>query len=237
MLGRESERQIFEKEKPKVVIIVDDLGLNKEPIYRLLEIPALLSFAVLPNLPYTQYAARTAYKKGREVILHLPMEPAESSGYTAAEIGEGALLVGLPKNEILARLEASLISVPYIKGVNNHMGSKFTENTELMKLVLERIKSKGLFFVDSRTSPNTIGFQLAKGLGVKAAQRDVFLDECSQGANYVRSQIERLIKVSKERGYAIGICHPYPDTVKVLSEMIPEIKREVEIVPVSGVVS
>ena len=234
---RETERQIFNKEKPKVVIIVDDIGLNKGPVDKLLEIPASLSFAILPNLPYSQYAARMAYKKGRDVILHLPMEPMDSSGYTGADAGDGVLLVGLSKDEILSKLERDLASVPYINGVSNHMGSKFTENSELMELVLERIKSKGLFFVDSRTSPRTTGFQIAKKLGMKTAERDVFLDEGSEGASYIRLQIEKLINISKQKGYAIGICHPYPDTVKVLTQMIPEVEKEVEIIPVSGVVN
>jgi polysaccharide deacetylase 2 family uncharacterized protein YibQ len=117
------------------------------------------------------------------------------------------------------------------------MGSKFTENSELMELVLQRVKSRGLFFVDSRTSPKTTGFEVAKKLGMKAAERDVFLDEGSGGADYIRSQIEKLIEVSKKKGYAIGICHPHPDTLKVLSQMIPDVKKEVEIIPVSGVVN
>jgi len=233
----ESDRKIFDKEKPKVVIIVDDLGFKKEPIDKLLEIPAQLSFAVLPNLPYSKYAAEMAYKNGRDVILHLPMEPTDSSGHAAVDAGEDVLLMGLPKDKILDKLEKNLSSIPYIKGVNNHMGSKFTESSELMELVLEKIKSKGLFFVDSRTSETTVGFKIAKKLGIKTAERDIFLDEGSQRSDYIRSQIEKLINVSKEKGYAIGICHPYPDTVKVLSEVIPDIQKEVEIIPVSGVVN
>lgn len=233
----ESDRKIFDKEKPKVVIIVDDLGFKKEPIDKLLEIPAQLSFAVLPNLPYSKYAAEMAYKNGRDVILHLPMEPTDSSGHAAVDAGEDVLLMGLPKDKILDKLEKNLSSIPYIKGVNNHMGSKFTESTELMELILERIKSKGLFFIDSRTSETTAGFKIAKKLGIKTAERDFFLDEGSQRSDYIRSQIEKLINVSKEKGYAIGICHPYPDTVKVLSEVIPDIQKEVEIIPVSGVVN
>jgi polysaccharide deacetylase 2 family uncharacterized protein YibQ len=217
-----------------MVIIVDDLGFNKETIDKLLEIPAPISFAVLPNLPYSQYAAQMAYNKGRDVILHLPMEP-HSSRYKGVNTVGSMLLVGLPKDEILSKLEKDLASVPYIIGVSNHMGSKFTENGELMEFILERIKSKGLFFVDSRTSPRTTGFQIAKRLGMKAAERDVFLDKGSRGANYIRSQVEKLIKVSKKNGYAIGICHPYPDTIKVLTQMIPEVKRDVYIVPFSGI--
>ncbi len=234
---REPEKQVFKGEKPRVVIIVDDLGSNKESVDRLLEIPASISFAVLPNLPYSRYAAQMGYGNGRDVILHLPMEPMDSSGYTGANAGDGVLLMGVSKSEILSKLDKDLASVPYIKGVNNHMGSKFTEDGELMELVLQEIKSKGLFFVDSRTSPRTTGFDIAKKLGMKAAERDVFLDEGLGGADYIRSQIEKLIAVSKEKGYAIGICHPHPDTLKVLSQMIPDIKKEAEIIPVSGVVN
>jgi len=225
--------EAFRKEKPKVVIIVDDLGLNKEPVDELLKLPAPLNFAVLPNLPYSRYAAEMAHRKGWDVILHLPMEPKDSSGYTGVDAGDGALLVGLPKSEILSKLDKNLASVPYIKGVNNHMGSKFTENGELMELVLRRIKDRGLFFIDSKTSQNTTGYQIAKKLKVKTAKRDVFLDKGLHGEDYVRSQIERLIKVSKARGLAIGICHPYPDTLMVLADTIPKIKEEVDIIPAS----
>jgi polysaccharide deacetylase 2 family uncharacterized protein YibQ len=234
---REPEVQVFDKEKPKIVIIIDDLGLNKILIDRLLEIPATFNFAILPHLPYSQYAAEMAYRRGWDVILHLPMEPKNSSGYTGVDAGDGVLLVGLPRNEILAKLENNLASVPYIKGVNNHMGSRFTESGELMEVVLQRIKSRGLFFVDSKTSQNTAGFTVAKKLGMRAAERDVFLDRALGGPNYVRSQIEKLISISKRKGFAIGICHPYPVTVEVLSEMVPKIKKEVEMVAVSNVVN
>lgn len=234
---KKTEAPIFLEEKPKVVIIVDDLGLNKEPIDKLGELKAPISFAILPDLPYSKYAAQVAHRKGWDVILHLPMEPKESSGYLAADAGNGALLVGLPKNEILTNLEKNLSSIPYIKGVNNHMGSKFTENGELMELVLESIKKRGLFFIDSRTSPHTTGFDMARNMGIKTAKRDLFLDNGTGGQSYIRSQIGRLLSISKEKGVAIGICHPYPNTISVLSEMIPEIKKEAEIVPSSAVVN
>ncbi|MGH7807507.1 MAG: divergent polysaccharide deacetylase family protein, partial [Thermodesulfobacteriota bacterium] len=167
----------------------------------------------------------------------LPMEPNDSSGYSGVDAGDGALLVGASKKDILAKLDRNLASVPYIKGVNNHMGSKFTENGELMSLVLDRIQSEGLFFIDSRTSKNTTGYEIAKKLRIKTAQRDVFLDRGPKGVNYVRSQIEKLITISKERGYAVGICHPYPHTLVALSEMIPKVKDEVDIMPASLVVN
>lgn len=222
--------------KPKVVIIVDDIGQHKEPIDRLLALEGPLTFAILPNLPYSGYAAEMAYKKGWDVILHLPMEPTESSGYTAADAGEDALLVGLSKDAILARLEENLASVPHVKGVNNHMGSKFMENEELMDLVLERMMAKGLYFVDSMTTARSVGYQRALDAGMKSAKRDVFLDLSTKGPGYVKSQMQKLVGISEKKGYAIGICHPYPDTIEALGEVLPEIRDRAELVNASDVV-
>jgi polysaccharide deacetylase 2 family uncharacterized protein YibQ len=219
--------------KPKVVIIVDDIGMNKSSIDKLLQIPAPLTIAVLPNLPYSEYAAREAHKKGREVMLHLPMEPKESSGYTAVDAGVDALIVGLPKTEILRRIDKNLSSIPHIQGVNNHMGSKFMESGELLELVMKGIKDKDLFFVDSMTSGASMGSEAASKFGVRSVERDVFLDDASKGASYVKSQLRELVRVSQKKGYAIGICHPYPGTVKALAEMIPHMQKEVEIASVS----
>lgn len=219
--------------KPKVVIIVDDIGMSKSSVDKLLQIQAPITFAVLPNLPHSEYAANEAHKKGREVMLHLPMEPKESSGYTAVDAGEDALVLGLPKSEIQRRIDKNLSSIPHIQGVNNHMGSKFMESEELLELVMEEIKAKDLYFIDSMTSGASMGSRAASKYGVRSAERDIFLDDASKGSSYVKSQLRHLIKVSQKKGYAIGICHPYPDTIKALSEMIPEMQEEVEIASVS----
>ena len=223
--------------KPRIAIIVDDIGMNKGPVDKLVGLPAPVTFAVLPNLPYSEYAAEAARKKGWDVMLHLPMEPMESSGYTGSDAGEDTLLVGLPKEAVLAKLEKNLSAVPYIRGVNNHMGSKFMENEELMQLVLEEIKARGLFFIDSMTSSGSVGYKTALNMGMKTGKRDVFLDNSSKDASYVKSQIERLIELSEKNGYAIGICHPYPGTVQALNETMPEIGDRVDIVSVSSVLS
>lgn len=222
--------------KPKIAIIVDDIGGSRDSIERLLNVPAELSFAILPNLPYSEYAAQKANEKGKDVILHLPMEPKPSSGYTGASAGDGALLVDLPREELVQNLERNILSVPYIKGVNNHMGSRFTENGELMRLVLRELKDKGLFFVDSKTSPESQGLRVARELGIKTAERDVFLDEAKHGQSYVEKQLDRLVEISKKKGVAIGICHPYPQTIEVLEREIPRLKNEVEIIPISRAV-
>jgi len=106
-----------------------------------------------------------------------------------------------------------------------------------MELILNELNSQGLFFVDSKTSLQSKGFEIAKTIGMKTAKRDVFLDTDSQGEDYVKSQIQRLVDVSKKRGYAIAIGHPYPETIKALSYMLPKIKDEVEITTVSSIVN
>jgi polysaccharide deacetylase 2 family uncharacterized protein YibQ len=110
------------------------------------------------------------------------------------------------------------------------------ENQELVEVVLEEIKRRGLFFVDSQTSAGSVGYKTALSLGMKTGKRDVFLDN-SKDPEYVKSQIEKLIESARKNGYAIGICHPYPSTVQVLTEMIPEIGERVELVPVSSVLT
>ncbi len=223
--------------KSKIVIIVDDLGMNKKPIDQLLEISAPITFAVLPNLPYSKYAAEKADKKGWDVILHMPMEPKESSGYMGIDAGDDALLVGLPKDAILQRLNSNLSSVPHVVGVNNHMGSKFMENSELTELILMDLKNKDMIFIDSLTTPDSKGYQTALKLGMRTAQRDMFLDHSAKDSKYVKEQIRKLVEISKKNGYAVGICHPYPGTVKALSEMIPEISTQVEVVSISNIIN
>ncbi len=223
--------------RPRIAIIVDDIGMSKWPVDKLVGLPDPVTFSILPDLPYSAYAAEAARKKGWDIMLHLPMEPMESSGYTGTDAGEGALLVGLSKEAIMAQLDKDLSAVPYIKGVNNHMGSKFMENEELMRMVLEKIKGRGLFFVDSLTSSGSVGYKTALNMGMKTGKRDVFLDNSSKEASYVKSQIEKLIEMSEKNGYAIGICHPYPGTVQALAEMMPKISDRVDIVSVSSVLS
>jgi polysaccharide deacetylase 2 family uncharacterized protein YibQ len=223
--------------KPRVAIIVDDIGQHKEPIDKLLKLEGPLTFAILPNLPYSKYAAEKAHAKGWDVILHLPMEPMESSGYTGQDAGEDALLVGQSKEAMLAQLDKNLASFPNIEGVNNHMGSKFMENDELMELVLERINSKGLYFVDSLTTARSVGYKKAADMGMRTVKRDVFLDLSSKGPDYVKSQLYKLVEISEKNGYAVGICHPYNATIEALAEYMPVLEDEVEMSNASDVVS
>ncbi len=223
--------------KPRISIIVDDVGLSKKYVDQLVELSPNITFAIMPKRPHSIYAAKKAREYGIAVILHQPMEPKASSGYNADDAGEGVLMVGQPKDLIIAQLNSNLASVPNVIGVNNHMGSKFTENEELMKLVMINLKKKGLFWVDSLTTPNSMGYSTAKDEGVKVARRDVFLDNKKKGKSYVVGQLKKLINKAEKNGYAIGICHPYPQTIQALSEEIPKFNGKIEITPVKSLLN
>lgn len=223
-------------DKPMVAIIVDDLGQDRYSVDRLIELSRSLTFAILPDLPNSVYAAEMARQNGIETMLHIPMEPKLISGYSANDAGEKVLMTGQSVEAVLLKLNEIIDSVPYITGANNHMGSKFTENAELMRLVLTELKRHELFFVDSLTTPHSKGYTIAREIGLKTVKRDVFLDERARDSQYVAGQIEKLVEKAQSKGYAVGICHPYPQTLEALEQELPRIREHVRLVPVSQLV-
>ncbi len=215
----------------RIAIVIDDLGQDKRAAMDLLEVEAPLSLSVFPFAPHSREIAREASKEGRDVLLHLPMEPKE---YPTHDPGKGVLLTSMGENRLLSQLEKSFSAVPDVKGVNNHMGSKFTENPELMRVVLQDIKRRGLFFLDSRTTPRTVGFELARELGLKTGRRSVFLDN-ERDVSKIKARISELIDLSQKNGNAIGIGHPHPETIQAIRESLPSLRENgVELVPVSS---
>ena len=191
-----------------------------------------MSFSVLPHSPFQETIARAVHHSGRDLLLHLPMEPVE---YPQVDPGAGALLSSMTPDRLLDQLRKNLGAVPYIVGVNNHMGSRLTQNPAKMRQIFTVLKKQNLFFVDSLTSPRSCGQQAARLLKLKFAQRQVFLDH-DQDPHAIRFQLRRLISVAKEQGGAIGIGHPYPITWEVLKDELSDIATQVELVRVSDVV-
>jgi polysaccharide deacetylase 2 family uncharacterized protein YibQ len=216
---------------PKVAIIIDDMGANRAALNDLLSLKYPVTIAVIPFLELSTETADAAYKKGREVILHLPMEPMDYPQYNP---GTGALFTFMTADEFRAALAEDLAAVPHISGVNNHMGSSLTQDREKMEIVLAAIKERRLFFVDSRTTPKTVAYDAAVKLGVPALERDVFLDN-EANVESVKAQIDELIRKAKAEGTALGIGHPRPATIKALKEMEKRLTgSEVQVVPASG---
>jgi len=216
--------------RPRVAIIIDDLGRDLGVARDLLAIDQPFTFAILPNDAHTAQIATLAHRRGREVMIHIPMEP---QGYPATDPGKNALFVDLPAQEIRRRFLSYLDQVPYAKGGNNHMGSRFTTDVAGMRTVLEAMKQEGMFVSDSRTTGNTIAGREAQELGVPTLSRDVFLDNVAD-VGQISQQIRKLVELAGKRGYAVGICHPYRETVQALrQEAGGLLSQGVVLVPVS----
>ena len=218
---------------PKIGIIIDDLGYDISLANALLELDLALTFSVLPFTPNTRSIARKAWNDGRETMLHLPMEP---MNYPAINPGDGVLLISMDREMILDTLNRDLSQIPFVAGVNNHMGSRFTKNRKKMVTVLAELKKKGLYYIDSRTSSDTVAFDVAKKMALRTASRDIFLDN-HLSENALKIQMERLLSVARHKGSAIGIGHPHKKTLDLLKNFQTTLTNEVEVVPASNLVN
>ncbi len=216
-----------------VAIIIDDIGYDRNMADGFLALDVPLTFSVLPKGTFNQSIIAKAVKKGVEIMLHLPMEP---GNYPTVNPGPGALLSSMSPDELIAQLNADLDEVPHASGVNNHMGSKLTASSEQMRQIFTILKKRDLFFVDSRTSADTLCRPSAELLRLPFAERDVFIDH-EQTVSFVRQQLNLLVKRARRQGYAIGIAHPHPVTLEVLTEMLPELKKKVFFTHASKVVA
>ncbi len=217
-----------EKKKVKIAIIIDDMGYQKDIAEQIMNLDFPVAVSVLPFLPHSRVITEMAKERGFTVLLHLPMEPHNSN----IDPGKGAIFTTMTEQEIRAKIRANLQDVPDIDGVNNHMGSKVTEDENVMRIVLDEIKKNDLFFIDSITSPNSVGYKLSKEMGVKTAQRNVFLDN-EQDREYIISQVAVLKDIAQKFGSAIAIGHPYCNTISILTELRSILNpAEIEIVPI-----
>ena len=229
----EKPQQTFSKNLPKIAIILDDLGYDCEMDISFIQLDLPLSFSVLPLAPHTKFIAMEANKKRCELMLHLPMEP---KNFPHLNPGPGALLTCMGETEIRRVIDNHLRQILGIRGVNNHMGSYFTERRDKMGIVLSEIKKRNLFYIDSRTTSRTVAFDMAKKMGVPAASRSVFLDN-DLSPKAIRFQMERLLGIARHSGKAIGIGHPHKETLNIIKEYLNRLKTDVEVVPVSRLVN
>jgi polysaccharide deacetylase 2 family uncharacterized protein YibQ len=215
-----------------VAILIDDLGHNPARVARVVALQAPLTLAFLPygrELPALTALAREA---GHEVLVHLPMEPEDPS----QDPGPGALLTGLDEGELKGRLRWQLGRFGGYVGVNNHMGSRFSRDRAAMTAVLAEVKARGLLYVDSRTTPETVGSLLARRMGVPEIARDVFLDD-EHSEPGVRRQLALLEDTARRQGFAVAIGHPHPVTLAALEAWLKGIEaRGLVLVPVSALV-
>ncbi|HIC85570.1 MAG TPA: divergent polysaccharide deacetylase family protein [Desulfobacterales bacterium] len=209
------------REKPKVAIIIDDIGNDPAPALELLDLGFPITFSILPWRPFSHELALEIGDKGHEIMLHQPMEPIRRD----ISPGPGALFVTSTAEEIVRKIEENLAQLPWVTGVNNHMGSRFTSTPSKVRPALEVIKTHGLFFVDSVTTNKTVAYRTAKSLRMHTTHRDLFLDHipCVQS---IKRQLKRLEKRALLKGQAIAIGHPFPDTVTALREHLASFDPE-----------
>lgn len=214
--------------KPAVAFIIDDWGYNKRYIDLVSEINRPLTISILPNLRYSRYVAEEISKRSEmyDIILHLPLESKSNRTVEA-----NTIRCEMDKEKILSILDSDIESVPGLVGVSNHQGSKATEDERVMKVILEELRKRELFFVDSFTSPDSVCLDVTKSLGIKFASRDVFLDITDQTdlenfESYIKGQIQELADLAVERGSAIGVGHNIETTLRVIKESIPDLEKQ-----------
>jgi hypothetical protein len=214
---------------PKVAIVIDDLGHSKKKVMTLFALKQPLTFSVLPLQTYSRWTAEEAHRRGYDVILHIPMEAS-----IKMKLGEGGLYLNMSNSEIKKTLETNINSLPFIKGSSSHMGSAFTRDKRAMGTVVAVLKDHDLFFLDSVTIADTVGYTIAKASGVNALRRDVFLDN-KDDLKEIAHQWERLVTIAKKEGYAIALAHPRTNTFDFLTKTLKN-NKEISVVPLSELI-
>ncbi len=218
--AEEADKLLLKSVQPVISIIIDDMGHRLQDGNRALELPGAVTYAFLPHTPHAREMAEQAYTSGKEVMLHLPMDAREGK-----KLGLGGLSLHMTQQQFQDALASSLASVPHVVGLNNHMGSLLTQHPGAMNWLMEDVQQRGnLFFVDSRTTSLTVAEQLAHEHQIPSAGRDIFLDNIRE-PEYIREQFQQLIRRAKMRGKAIGIGHPYPETIATLTEELEKLEE------------
>jgi uncharacterized protein len=206
--------------RPLVAIVIDDVGIDRPHSTRAWELPGPLTLSFLPYAKGLREQAAAAHARGQELMLHLPMEP-----MGRADPGPGALLVSLSDAELKQRVTTALDSFDGYVGVNNHMGSRFTASRPGMETVLKLFKTRGLMFLDSRTTVQTVGEQTAQELGVPTMPRNVFLDD-DEAPDAVRRRLAETEAVARRQGFVVAIGHPHEATLQALAEWLPTLQAK-----------
>ena len=214
----------------RVAIIIDNLGDDEQIVSRILDLDTEVTLAVLPYRRHSREVAEEAHRRGREVLLHLPLEP---WSYPAVNPGPGCLLVSMGRGRIQAELDAQIDSLVACDGVNNHMGSRFSERARNLRWVLAVLRERGLFYVDSLTTPASVAGTEAREVGVPYARRTHFIGLEADEVRII-GELCRLADSAARRGRAVGVCHPSQALLDALPKALKAFEvKGIEIVPAS----
>lgn len=219
----------YPEKNPQIAVIIDDIGFSESRLDRFLKIGAPFTFSILPKLRKSSSLAEKIHKEGHEVMLHQPMEPLNPN----IDPGPGAIYVKDSPDKITDIIKENISETPFITGINNHMGSRFTACGTEMKEALSVVRDEGLFFVDSLTTSRSTGYNTAKTMHISAVRRNVFIDNV-QEETFINLQLEKLKRLALKHGRAIGIGHPFPETAKMVNMFFKEINSSnISMVPIS----
>ncbi|MBV1879293.1 MAG: divergent polysaccharide deacetylase family protein [Pseudomonadales bacterium] len=215
-----------------IAIIIDDIGNNKVRGEQAIQLPGSITFAILPYAPFAALLSKNAHTLSKEVIIHLPM-----ANLTNQPLGPGGLTGNLNKQDFLGAMAAAISMVPHARGINNHTGSYLTQQTEQMTWLMDEIKHRDFFFIDSRTTNKTVAQKIAREKHILSSSRDVFLDN-KPAYEEIHLAFQKLIQVAKRKGTAIGIGHPYRSTIDYLQQAIPLLAvQDIQLLPASNVLA
>jgi len=220
------------EKSPRVALIIDDIGYDRAVVKKFLSLNLPITLSILPESPFTKSIIKEAKKNHVEIMLHQPMEPFE---YPRINPGPGTLLTNMTPDELVGQLVKNLEEMPFVSGVNNHMGSKMTASSSQMRQVFSVLKQRNLYFIDSRTTEKTICRPSAGLLQIPFAERDIFIDHF-QDSDFIKKQLYELVRIATTHGEAIGIAHPYTKTYQVLKTVLPDLQQKIRFVPASEVV-
>lgn len=223
-----TESLIRQSLKPKVILIIDDLGDNYRLAKRIVDLPAKINLAFLPNTPFAKKLAQQGYQKGHDIMLHFPMEATTRPDL----LGKGALTHQHSKEQAEQLFQANLEQIPHVVGFNNHMGSLMTQSADHMRWVMDYAARRNLFFVDSRTIASSVAIDQALQQGVPSLGRDVFLDPVSDSITS-EQQLMRALSIADKKGQVVVIGHPYRSTIELLERELPFIAQHYQLVTVS----
>ncbi len=216
------------KNNARVILVIDDLGILKNISKQMINLDVPLTLSFLPYASNINEQVNDAYKKGHDILVHIPMEPKGS-----ADPGPHALRSKTSSKDQLAAIDYNLNQFSNYIGINNHMGSAFTENNEAVDRFLNVVKDKGLIVLDSKTTNKSLLESLAYQKNIPVTNRDIFLDNV-QDVDHIMAQLTKLEHIAKSNGSAIAIGHPYSQTVTALKKWIPTLKdKGITIVPLS----
>lgn len=217
---------------PRIAIVIDDLGYHRSRGEAVVELPVAVTCAIIPSAPHARHLSALATRHGREILIHMPME-----GHPGAALDAGGLTLGMNQAELVAQVHDALALLPDARGMNNHMGSGITASQEPMHWLMDTLAERQLFFLDSRTTPDSVAENVAREHGLATVGRDIFLDN-QRDFDQINEQFNRLLRIARNRGHAVAIGHPYPETIAYLRQVLPLLEQAgIEVVPVSALLA